>query len=187
MKFVNTLRNLFLFSTFAFTLTACDEGKNMEQTIAYVDISSVLEKSGIGKLEAEHTQKVKERLLSAEKDAEKSYVSLSEAKVKESRIADAQILNRQWQAEQQHARMLSIQAIRKAIETYRQEKKISIVVGTEYIVAADKTADISKQVAAQLKDTKVDYGKLPVITIKKGEDEPKKSDGDSSEKSTSTE
>lgn len=177
MNTVKTIRNILVISALAFVLTACDQEKVMQQKIAYVDISTVLKESSVGKLEIEHNEKVKARLLSVEKDAEVRYKAMPSAQEKESRIADAQIINRQWLAEKRHARLISVQAIKKTVETYRQKQNIAMVLTGESIVAVDKGADISKKVIDQLKDIQVDYGELPVIKIKDEKNPTKKAEG----------
>ncbi|MCT4712996.1 hypothetical protein MUA04_22785 [Enterobacteriaceae bacterium H11S18] len=52
------------------------------------------------------------------------------------------------------------------METYRKSHNIALVVDSRSLIAADKENDISKDIISQLKDVKVDYGKLPEISVK---------------------
>ncbi|HEX4501117.1 MAG TPA: hypothetical protein VH187_08150 [Scandinavium sp.] len=167
--FINSKRifhTITLSGLIALSLTACDQAGTAQQKIAYVDMSTVLKDSVLGKQETEHNQKVKERLLSASKAAETQYKEMPVAQQEESRRADAVIINRQWQAEQQHARFVSIKAIRDAVEAYRQKNKIDMVLTADQVLSANKESDITKQIIGQLADSHIDYGRLPEITTK---------------------
>jgi len=160
------MRTVVVVGAVIFGLTACDQNDSAQQKIAYVDFSTVLKDSVVGKQEAEHTKKVKERLLSAEKDAEQHYKALPDEQQKQSRQADSVIINRQWLAEQQHARIVSLKTIKEAVEAYRQKNTLTLILDRQQVVAASMDADISKQIIAQLADVSVDYGNLPVISIR---------------------
>lgn len=160
------VRTIVVVGAMIFSLTGCDKDNSAQQKIAYVDFSTVLKDSVVSKQESEHTKKVKERLLNAEKDAELRYKELLVEQQKQSRQADAVIINRQWLAEQQHARMVSLKTIREAVEAYRQKNMLTLILDRQQVVAASTDADISKQIIAQLANANVNYGKLPVISIR---------------------
>lgn len=173
-KVQKAVRSFVVVGAVIFSLTACDQDSSAQQKIAYVDFSSVMKDSVVGKQETEHTQKVKERLLRAEEDAEASYKEMSAKQQQQSRQTDAIIINRQWRAEQQHARTMSIKTIREAVETYRKNNNLTLILDRKQVVAAAADVDISKQIIAQLADVSVDYGKLPVISIRSDKSAPVK-------------
>ncbi|EKS6650385.1 TPA: hypothetical protein ACOEMP_002299 [Enterobacter hormaechei subsp. hoffmannii] len=160
-------RTFIIVGAIIFSITACDQVKRSQQEIAYVDLAIVLKDSVVGKLEAEHMQKVKERLLSASKDAEAHYDSMPEEQRNKSRQADAIVINRQWQAELLHARTASVKSIKDAVEAYRQKNKITLVLDRQQIVATSGEADISQDIIHQLSSARVDYGELPKISVGK--------------------
>ncbi|KLF28693.1 hypothetical protein YA29_16555 [Klebsiella aerogenes] len=156
----------------------------MQQKISYVDVAEVLKTSSIGQQEIARNQQVKDILEKAQKDATARYADMTEAQRQKSTMADSELLNRQWVAEQQHARQMSLEAIAKAVETYRSGHNLSVVLSKSQIIAGDASLDISKDIIAQVKATKVDYGALPELTIKDTNSNSSAEKGTSSEKPT---
>jgi Skp family chaperone for outer membrane proteins len=168
-----SVASLLLVSAAVMSLSGCDKGNAVTQNVAYINMGEVLSQSSIGKQEASHTDQVKAILQKAEKDAENTYKTMPTEQVEKSRSADATIINRQWVAEQRQARAESLKAVVKVVEAYRSSKKISLVLDSSNLVAASKESDITKEIIGELKDVKVDYGKLPEISIKKEDDNAK--------------
>jgi Skp family chaperone for outer membrane proteins len=167
--FVKTKRivhTIILSGLITVSLTACDQTDTANPKVAYVDMSVVLKDSVLGKQEAEHNQQVKDRLLGASKEAEVQYKNMPMDQQAVSRKADAEILNREWQAGQKRARMVSIQSISNAVEAYRQKQKLDMVLSAEYVISANKERDVTQQIIAQLATSHIDYGTLPEITTK---------------------
>lgn len=172
---------LFALMSFAVLgLTGCDQAGNGGGKIATVDLVKILNESSVGKQETERNQQVRDILVQAGQQADKEVAALPADKQKQSRLADQAILNRQWNNEQQSARAASVQAIVKAIDSYRQEKKLTLVVESHQLIASDPASDVSQAIIDSLKDTKVNFGDLPEITTKAPDDskadEPKKDD-----------
>lgn len=141
----------------------------MQQKIAYLDPGKVLTESVIGKQEQARQQKVHDILLQAGKDAEARYAEMTQEQKQKSALADQTILNNQWQAEQRHAREISMKTIAAAVEAYRVNHKIDVVLSQNQVIAIDSRSNITKDIIDELKKIHVDYGSLPVITIKQEE------------------
>lgn len=141
----------------------------MQQKIAYLDPGKVLTESVIGKQEQARQQKVHDILLQAGKDAEARYAEMTPEQKQKSALADQTILNNQWQAEQRHAREISMKTIAAAVEAYRVNHKIDVVLSQNQVIAIDSRSNITKDIIDELKKIHVDYGSLPVITIKQEE------------------
>jgi len=161
-----SVKSLLAICVVVVSLTGCDKEGTMEQKVAFINMEEVLTQSPIGQQEVDHNAKVKTVLLQAENQAKETYQAMPEEQQQKSRAADATILNRQWMVEQNHARAESLKAITTAVETYRKSHNIALVVDSRSLIAADKENDISKDIISQLKDVKVDYGKLPEISVK---------------------
>lgn len=150
-------------------LAGCDQKKPSAPEIGVVDIGKVLKDSAIGKQEIEHDKQVQAVLIKANDEAKKGYAALSADEQKKASDADAQILNRQWLAEQKAARQASLAAIVKAVDAYRQEKKLPLIVDNQNVVSSDAKLDVTADIITRLEKTQVTYGDLPTITVKKPE------------------
>ena len=162
-----SVKSLLAICVVVVSLTGCDREETMGQKVAFINMEEVLTQSPVGRQEMERNAKVKAVLLQAENQAKDAYQAMSEAQQEKSRTADATVLNRQWVAEQNHARAQSVTAITNAVEAYRKSHKIAVVVDSRSLIAAAKENDISKDIISQLKEVKVDYGRLPEISVKK--------------------
>lgn len=162
-----SVKSLLAICVVVVSLTGCDREETMGQKVAFINMEEVLTQSPVGRQEMERNAKVKAVLLQAENQAKDAYQAMSEAQQQKSRTADATVLNRQWVAEQNHARAQSVTAITNAVEAYRKSHNIAVVVDSRSLIAAAKENDISKDIISQLKEVKVDYGRLPEISVKK--------------------
>lgn len=142
----------------------------MQQKITYIDLGKVLNESVIGKQEQARQQKVHDILLQAGKDAEARYAAMTPEQRQKSAAADQTVLNNQWAAEQRHAREVSLKTITAAVEAYRVNHKIDVVLSQNQVVAIDPRSNISDDIIGKLKDVHVDYGALPAVTIKEADD-----------------
>ncbi|MEJ5073899.1 hypothetical protein WH357_16410 [Enterobacter ludwigii] len=147
-------------------LAGCDQKNTSAPDIGVVDIGKVLKDSTIGKQEIEHDKQVQAVLIKANDEAKKGYAALSADEQKKASDADAKILNRQWLAEQKAARQASLDAIAKAVDTYRQEKKLALIVDNQNVISSDAKLDVTADIITRLEKTQVTYGNLPTITVK---------------------
>ncbi len=156
-------------------LAGCDQAEQSQQNIVFMDMAKVLNTSDIGKQESARQKKVHDILIQAEKSAEARYSSMSTEQIQKSRTADTMLLNGQWMAEQRHAREASLKAIAAAVEAYRVNHKITLVLDQSQVIAIDKRADISQDIINQLRGVKVNYGALPEVSLKKETEKSKSS------------
>lgn len=165
MKFSGgrSFKHLSLICMMAFSLAGCD--KASAQNMAYVDVAQVMKGSALGKLEAEHNQKVKEVISKADADAKEKYKSMTAEEQQKNSAADVALLNQLWIAEQQHARAVSVKAITDEAEAYRASHKLDFVIDSGSMLAVDKKNDITPQIIAQLNTKKPDYGDMPKISV----------------------
>lgn len=149
------------------TLAGCDQSEPSQQKIVFIDMAKVLKTSDIGKQESAWQKKVHDILIQAEKSAETRYSTMNAEQVQKSRAADTMLLNGQWMAEQRHAREASLKTIAAAVESYRVNHKITLVLEQNQVIAIDKRADITQDIIRQLHGVEVNYGKLPEVSLKK--------------------
>ena len=147
-------------------LVGCDKESNGTQHIAYVDMSEILKKSDISKQESERRTKIHDILVQGSKNAESRYASMPIEQRQKSRAADAMMLNKMWVTEQRQVREASLKTIAAAVEAYRINHKITLVLNQDQVVAIDKHVDISKNIIDQLRGIKINYGPLPIVTLK---------------------
>jgi Outer membrane protein (OmpH-like). len=146
-------------------LMGCDQ-QGAGKAVAIVDMDKIFKESSIGKQEAEHNKAVRDILTQAKKDAENRYGEMSSEEQSKSRNADAAILNQQWNAELTAARTTSLKTILKAVEAYRQEKKMTMILDEHQVIAFDTNQDVTQSIIDNLKTIHVDYGKLPQVTMR---------------------
>ncbi len=147
-------------------LAGCDQKKASAPEIGVVDMGKVLKESAIGKQEIEHDKQVQAVLIKANDEAKKGYAALSADEQEKASNADAQVLNRQWMAEQKAARQASLAAIVKTVDAYRQEKKLVLIVDNQNVISSDAKLDVTADIITRLEKTQVTYGNLPTITVK---------------------
>lgn len=151
----------------AMTLVGCNGDTKMKgKDVTFVNINKVLSESVIQEQEQERNNLIKNILDKAQKDASKAYAEMTPEQQAKSKTSDAIILNRQLILEKRHSRNVSLQVITKAIEDYRKNNGISVVLNSDSVIAIDPAKDISSDIIKLLKDEKVSYGDLPKITIK---------------------
>lgn len=153
------------------TLTACDNTDRNAASPVYVDLGKIISASGIGKQEKAHLDAVKATLMDSAKKAADVYKTLPDENRKKAAVTDAMVLNRDWAAEEQKARIISAKAVLIKVEEYRRAHNIPVILNRTAILAADPKADISDEITKSMTDVSVDYGKLPTLKIKE-EDAP---------------
>jgi Skp family chaperone for outer membrane proteins len=160
------IKKLFILGAVVTVLSGCDQMGSTHTNVAYVDVAKTLSDSPVGKQEFEHNQQVKNILIQADNEAQEKYKTMPETQQQQSRAADSLALNQLWQGEQSHAREQSIKAITAAIEDYRVNHKLDVVMNKATVLAADKKDDITDEIIVLLKNSQVKYGELPKVTLK---------------------
>ncbi|HKM95196.1 MAG TPA: hypothetical protein VJY99_00570 [Buttiauxella sp.] len=147
-------------------LVGCDNKQKGDTTMKFVNVEKVLVDAGLVKQEQDYLMAVNQQLQKGMQMAEKSYTSLPADKVEAARIADKNLLTKQWKAQQQAARNVVLNTLKKASDSYRIEKKIDVLMPTQTALSIDPELDVSADLIAKLKTEKLDFGKLPEITTK---------------------
>ncbi|MCS2151061.1 OmpH family outer membrane protein [Scandinavium goeteborgense] len=149
------------------TLTACDQQTSSNPHIAYVDLNQVIKKSPVGDQQEARLKMIKDTLLKASSQANDLYKDMPEAQKTKSMVADAAVLNKEWQREVRKTRATTMQAIVNSVEKYRKGHGISLVLTRGAVLSGNAGEDISNDIITSLADTHVNYGKLPEVQIKK--------------------
>ena len=147
-------------------LVGCDNKQKGDTTMKFVNVEKVLVDAGLVKQEQDYLMAVNQQLQKGMQMAEKSYTNLPAGKVEAARIADKNLLTQQWKAQQQTARKVVLNTLKKASDSYRIEKKIDVLMPTQTALSIDPELDVSADLIAKLKTEKLDFGKLPEITTK---------------------
>lgn len=150
-------------------LVGCDAQQSGEKQMKFVNVDKVLVDSGLVKQEQDYLKAVNESLQKGQQLAEKSYANLPADKVPAARQADKNILGQQWEAQKRTARNVLGAAMKKATDAYRSENKIDVIMPTQTVLSIDPALDVSADLIAKLKTTKLDFGKVPEITLKANE------------------
>ncbi|WPM84823.1 OmpH family outer membrane protein [Apirhabdus apintestini] len=87
-------------------------------------------------------------------------------KAEQARVADTEVLNRQWVLEQRATRGIVLKKLESAINDLRQKKKYAIIINRNAVLSAADGSDVTDEVVTLLKDTKLNFGKLPEISVK---------------------
>lgn len=147
-------------------LVGCDAKSAGDAQMKFVNVEKALVESGLLKQEQEHLKAVNENLHKGQQLAEKSYTNLPADKVEAARQADRNVLTQQWKAQQQAARNVVMKAMQTTSDAYRTEKKISVIMPTQAAVSIAPELDVTADLTAKLKAVKVNFGKVPEITLK---------------------
>lgn len=147
------------------TLTACDNADKNATTPLYVDLGKIISSTDIGKQEKTHLDAVKTTLMDSAKKAEEVYKTLPDDSRKKAAATDAMVLNRDWAAEEQKARIASAKAVLVKVEEYRKAHHIPVILNRTAVVASDPKADISDDIVKSMAGVTVDYGALPALKV----------------------
>lgn len=149
-------------------LTGCHPMKE-PGPVVYASFSEVIATSPLSRQEADRLAAVKKALNEGAQTAESHYAEMSADKAAQARQADSQLLNAQWAAEQQGARAVVLAQVRKAADALLKKEGYGLIVDRDAVMAGQPEKDVSKALAAALKDAKPDFGSLPVVTPVKSE------------------
>lgn len=160
-----------LVASLVIAAAGCDNASKQNKGVAWVDVSRAINDSPLAEQEKTRLETVKNILLKAEQDANKSYEGMDKAKADQARSSDAVTINRQWNLEQRAARGALLNEVRQAVEQVRKKNNYAVIVDGGAVLAADPASDVTKQVVESLKAAKVDFGELPTVTIKNEPDD----------------
>ena len=155
-------------------LSGCDSKKQGEKAVRFINIERVVQGSGLAEQQQQHLKTVNETLQSGLKMSQQNAAGLSAEQRQKALLADQQLLNLEWQREQDKARAVVLKAVTDTAEAWRKEHNLSAIFPAQSALASDPEADISEAIANVLKDKKLAFGPLPTITAKKPETRPGK-------------
>lgn len=147
-------------------LSGCDSQTGGEKEVKFVNIQQVVDESGLATQQKTHLEAVYKSLQGTAKQAEELYKTLTPEKAAQVRQADAKALDAQWQVQLQAARQVVADQVKKSAEQYRVAHKIDVIFPVQTTVSYSKDLDISKELAAQLKNEKVTFAEMPKLMPK---------------------
>lgn len=147
-------------------LVGCDAKPAGDAQMKFINVEKALVESGLVQQEQAHLKAVNENLHKGLQLAEKSYANLPADKVEAARQADKNVIAQQWKAQQNAARVVVMKALKTASDTYRSEKKIAVIMPMQAAVSVAPELDVTADLTQKLKTAKVDFGKVPEITLK---------------------
>lgn len=147
-------------------LSGCDSQTGGEKEVKFVNIQQVVDESGLATQQKTHLEAVYKSLQGTAKQAEELYKTLTPEKAAQVRQADAKALDAQWQVQLQAARQVVADQVKKSAEQYRVAHKIDVIFPVQTTVSYSKDLDISKELAAQLKNEKVTFAEIPKLMPK---------------------
>ncbi|MEA1062952.1 OmpH family outer membrane protein [Erwinia sp. HR93] len=165
MKLHNLLTAFFIFSLTAIT-AGCDNKGAQKSEVVYIDVAKAIIDSPLATQEKARLDQVRKILINAGDDAAKNYKGMDKNKAEQARVADTEVLNRQWVLEQRATRGIVLKKLESAINDLRQKKKYAIIINRNAVLSAADGSDVTDEVVTLLKDTKLNFGKLPEISVK---------------------
>lgn len=147
-------------------LVGCDAKQVGEVEMKFINVEKVALDSGLVKQEQAYLKAVNENLHKGLQLAEKNYATLPADKVAAARQADKKIIAQQWQGQQRAARQVVLAAVKQAADAYRTEKKIAAIMPMQTAVSVAPELDVTADLTTKLNATKLDFGKVPEITVK---------------------
>lgn len=150
-------------------LVGCDAKPAGDAQMKFINVEKVLVESGLVQQQEAHLKAVNENLHKGLQLAEKSYANLPADKVEAARQADKNVIAQQWEVQQNAARIVVMKALKTASDTYRSEKKIAVIMPMQAAVSVAPELDVTADLTQKLKTAKVDFGKVPEITLKTAE------------------
>ena len=142
-------------------LTGCIQSEPAAPTVGVVDTARVFRDSDAGKggvkfLEGLH-EKMQGELNAIQDTLQKNPNDMAaQAKLQETYMS----LQQRMGAEQQNVITLLNDAAQRAMDTYRTQKKLLIVLGSEAALSFDKAVDITAEVIAEMNKQKLEFKAL---------------------------
>ncbi|WP_338562336.1 hypothetical protein VRC02_07345 [Erwinia sp. E_sp_B01_3] len=147
-------------------ITGCRDQGEKAGMIKYASIEQVVVQSGLREQEQAHLMQVKAALDKGMALAQARYKELPQEKVVQASQADQQILQVQWQAEQNKAREAVQNVLLVESEKLRKEKNLQAIMPLHTALAVAPEMRLTEALAERLKKTKVTFGEVPEITLK---------------------
>lgn len=155
---------LVLLSTLA--VSACDAAPKNTSPVATVNLTTVFKNSTLSEQEMAHLKEVKAILMKGQEDGHAMRGVAGTESAQKAQQADEAALNNQWLLEQAAAREAVLRAIREASDAVLSENHYSVVADSESLLAASADVDVTGEVVKHLRSRTVDFGSLPVVTLK---------------------
>ncbi len=168
-RFFRLTKKAIAFVLAAGLVAGCNEKTTGVEPVKFVDMEKLLVDSGLAEQEAAHLRLVNERLQRGAELAGKQYSTMDEEKVNLARQADGQILQFQWQAEQQNARKAVLAAVTEAAMSWQDEHGAVAILPRQAALTVAKDADITDEILVKLKNHNVKFNSLPEVAIKSEE------------------
>ena len=155
-------------------LSGCDSKTEGEKAVRFINIDRVIEESGLAEQQQQRLKTVNETLQSGLKMSQQNAASFTENKRQKALLADQQLLNLEWQREQNKARAVVLKAVTDTAEAWRKEHNLLAILPVQSVLASDPEADISEEIVKVLKGQPLAFGPLPEIAAKTTESSVKK-------------
>ncbi len=155
-------------------LTGCDSKTQGEKAVRFINIDRVRQASGLNAQQQQHLKTVNETLHAGLKLSQQNAAKLTKEKRQKALLADQQLLNLEWQSEQNKADAVVLKAITEAAEAWRKEHNLLAILPAHSALASATEADISEEMVRVLKDNLLTFGPLPEIAVKTGQSRPEK-------------
>lgn len=164
---MNIFKIFSLVTFIAFILSGCDDNRSESHAnIALIDLSKAFTSSEIATQEKERVDSIIRSMRDVMDKSKKEYDKLSPEKAEEARKADAVNMGVVLEKSKHLARLSSLKVIQEEIEKMRKESGYSVILLRSSIVSADEQMDMTNALVQRLKGLKVDYGEMPVFTLK---------------------
>lgn len=159
---------LFSLVTFiAVILSGCDNNRSESHTnIAFIDLSKAFSTSEIASQEKERIDKIIKSMHDVMDKSESEYDKFPQEQAEEARKADAVNMGIVLEQSKHLARLSSLKVIQEETEKMRKEGSYSAIFLRSSTVSVDEEMDMTKALVQRLKGLKVDYGAMPVFTVK---------------------
>lgn len=165
-------------------LGGCDM-KKKGNDVAYVDLAAVLSMSGLAQQEKERMDLVIGALKKAETEAGKLYEKMDKEQREKARQADQIMLRKVLTEAGQSARNSILSEARQAVDKFREQNGLRIVMDGSLILSSADDTNITVQVTEALKDVKADFGPLPSISVTTPKSETATADKESKDATSS--
>lgn len=132
--------------------------------VVCASFGEVIATSPLAQLEADRLSAVRASLEEGAKAAEGHYAGMTAAAATQAREADARLLNAQWSAELQGARAVVIAQVRAAAAELVKKKGYGMIIDRDLVMVCAAEKDVTVALAASLKNVKLDFGSLPMVT-----------------------
>ena len=146
-------------------LNGCDTGGDKKR-LGYIDMKTVLTKSGLSQQERIYLDQVEKLLEDTDNKAKNLYATIDANAVNVHREADQLKLYEQLQIARQSARNMIIQEAIRAAKKVSENKGLQFKHYGSLVLTSEEYVDITEQVVEELRGTMVNFGALPRLFVK---------------------